>query len=141
MQACRQGAGAAYPADLNGIEITPLEGESFPPLLEQRSWSCEQPIFVEHEGNRGVRMGDWKLVAEWDRPWELYNMVDDRTELNDLSGSEPDRVRMLEEAYNGWANRCGVLPWPVDPDVVAKRLKGKHAHISQHRAPLSGKMR
>ena len=88
-----------------------------------------------------MRIGDWKLVAEWDRPWELYNMVDDRTELNDLSGSERERVRMLVEAYEGWAGRCGVLPWPVHPDMVAKRLKGKHAHISQHRAPLSGKMR
>ena len=58
-----------------------------------------------------------------------------------VTESEIDRVRMLEEAYGGWVGRCGVLPWPAHPDMVAKRFKGKHAHISQHRTPLSGKMR
>ncbi len=134
-------AGAEYPSDFNGNEITPLEGESIKPLIEGRNWTRQKPIFVEHEGNRGVRMGDWKLVAEWDRPWELYNMVDDRTELNNLAASEPSRVRDTEAIYFEWAERAGVLRWPVDPNVTAKRLKGKHAHISQHRRPMSGQMR
>ena len=85
-----------------------------------------------------MRVGDWKLVAEYDGPWELYNMVEDRTELRDLADREPERVRQMERLYGEWAERCGVLPWPVDPRVVARRLKGKHAHISQHRAPVSG---
>lgn len=131
-------AGASYPDEFRDQSITPIEGESFAPVLERKSWQREKPITVEHEGNRGIRIGDWKLVAEWDRPWELYQMVDDRTELNDLASSEPQRVRKLEKAYNEWAERAGVLPWPVDPNVVAKRLKGEHAHISQHRAPAGG---
>ncbi len=135
-------AGAAYPAEFADNEITPLEGESFAPLLgDGGSWERDKPIAVEHEGNRGIRIGDWKLVAEWDRPWELYNMSDDRTELNDLASQEPERVAEMESAYNEWAERAGVLPWPVDPNVMAKRLKGKHAHISQHRAPQSGAMK
>ncbi|MCH7971694.1 MAG: hypothetical protein IH960_11740, partial [Chloroflexi bacterium] len=101
----------------------------------------EQPITVEHEGNRGIRLGDWKLVAEWDRPWELYNIAEDRTEQNDLIGGEKDRAKLLERQYFEWAERCGVLPWPVDPNVMAKRLKGNHAHISQHRAAAGGAMK
>lgn len=135
-------AGASYPSEFSENQITPIEGESFAGLLgEGDSWLREKPITIEHEGNRGIRIGDWKLVAEWDQPWELYNMSDDRTELNDLASQEPGRVKELEKAYNSWAERAGVLPWPVIPTVVAKRLKGKHAHISQHRAPLSGEMR
>lgn len=135
-------AGASYPSEFSNNEITPIEGESFAALLgEGDSWQREKPITIEHEGNRGIRTGDWKLVAEWDQPWELYNMSDDRTELNDLASQEPKRVAELEKAYNEWAERAGVLPWPVIPSVVAKRLKGKHDHISQHRAPLSGEMR
>lgn len=135
-------AGANYPAEFADMHITPIEGESFASLLgEGSSWEREKPIAIEHEGNRGVRIGAWKLVAEWDRPWELYNMADDRTELNDLASQEPGRVREMERAYNEWAERAGVLPWPVDPSVIAKRLKGNHAHISQHRAPLSGAMK
>lgn len=131
-------AGASYPSEFNGEQITPIEGESFQPLIGRRPWQREKPIAVEHEGNRGIRAGEWKLVAEWDRPWELYHMAEDRTELHDLSGRGPERVTEMERAYDEWAERAGVLPWPVDPNVLAKRLKGKHAHISQHRAPSRG---
>ncbi len=135
-------AGASYPSEFADNEITPIEGESFASLLgDGGSWQREKPIAVEHEGNRGIRVGDWKLVAEWDQPWELYNMSDDRTEMNDLAASEPERVTELEKAYGEWTERAGVLPWPVDPKVMAKRLKGKHAHISQHRGPVTGEMK
>ncbi len=132
-------AGASYPAEFSENAITPIEGESFAGLLgDDDSWQRQKPIAIEHEGNRGIRIGDRKLVAEWDKPWELYNMSDDRTELNDLASSEQERVKEMERAYNEWAERAGVLPWPVDPTVIAKRLKGQHAHISQHRQPATG---
>lgn len=138
---CYEIAGAQYPAEHHDTEITPLEGESFLPALQGRKWDREQPITVEHEGNRGIRLGDWKLVAEWDRPWELYNIAEDRTEQNDLIGGEKDRAKDLGKQYFEWAERCEVSPWPVDPNVMAKRLKGDHAHISQHRAPAGGAMK
>ena len=131
-------AGAQYPSEFNGNDITPLEGESFMPAIEGKPWAREKPVAVEHEGNRGIRIGDWKLVSEWDAPWELYNIPDDRTELNDLATSEPSRVAEMERAYNEWAERAGVVLWPVRPDVLAKRTKGKRDHISQHRNPVGG---
>ena len=130
---CYEIAGAQYPKEHHDTEITPLEGESFLSALQGRELNRETPIAVEHEGNRGIRIGDWKLVAEWDKPWELYNISDDRTEQNDLIDGEKDRAKSLEKAYFEWAERAEVLPWPVDPNVLAKRLKGDHAHISQHR--------
>ena len=35
-----------------------------------------------HEGNRAIRVGDWKLVssARPDGRWELYNLASDRGE-------------------------------------------------------------
>ena len=45
------------------------------------------PDLLGHEGNRAVRLGDWKLVSEGNSRWELYNMKHDRTELTDLAGS------------------------------------------------------
>jgi arylsulfatase len=130
---CYEIAGAQYPKEHHETEITPLEGESFLPALQGREVNRETPITVEHEGNRGIRIGDWKLVAEWDKPWELYNISDDRTEQNDLIDGEKDRAKAFEKQYYEWAERAEVLPWPVDPNVLAKRLKGNHAHISQHR--------
>jgi arylsulfatase len=138
---CYEIAGAQYPKEHHHTAVTPLEGESFLPALLGRKWIRERPITIEHEGNRGIRFGDWKLVAEWNKQWELYNIVEDRTEQNDLLNGEKSRAKNLENQYLEWADRAEVLPWPVDSRVVAKRLKGDHAHISQHRGPLSGAMK
>ena len=138
---CYEIAGAQYPKEHHDTEITPLEGESFLGALQGKELSRETPITIEHEGNRGIRIGDWKLVAEWNKPWELYNISDDRTEQNDLIDGEKDRAMAFEKLYFEWAERAEVLPWPVNPNVFAKRLKGDHAHISQHRAPSSGVMK
>ncbi len=126
---------AAYPTEYAGNEITPLEGESIVPILEGKDWSREKPVAVEHEGNRGIRIGDWKLVAEWDCAWELYNIPEDRTEQHDYAASEPQRVASMIDEYDAWAERAGVVLWPVREGVLAKRFKGKRDHISQHRGP------
>lgn len=128
--------GATYPKEFNENTITPLEGESFlPALLGNANWQRQKPIAVEHEGNRGIRIGDWKLVAEWNQPWELYNIPTDRTELNNLADSEPARANAMQAAYTEWSQRASVLPWPVREGFLAKRTKGKRDHISQHRSP------
>ena len=67
----------------------------------------------EHEGNRAVRIGDWKLVSGFGDPWQLYNMADDRVETHDVSAAHPEKVAELKAAYEAWAKRCGVEPWPV----------------------------
>ena len=131
--------GATYPKEYGGNEITPLEGESIVPILDGKEWSREKPVAVEHEGNRGIRIGDWKLVAEWDGPWELYNIPEDRTEQHDHASSEPERVASMIREYEVWAERCGVLPWPVKEGFLAKRTLGKRDHISQHRSPIGGR--
>ena len=66
----------------------------------------------KQEGNRAIRSGKWKLVAQRDRPWELYDMEADRTELHDLAAEQPDRVRELAAHWEAWATRTHVLPRP-----------------------------
>jgi arylsulfatase len=70
-----------------------------------------QPIFWEHEGNKAVRSGKWKLVAKHNKPWELYDIDSDRVESYDLSTREPERVKDLSAAWDAWAKRVGVRPW------------------------------
>ncbi len=108
---CLDVAGAAYPVEHDGHAVTPMEGESLLPLLDGREWRREQPIFFEHEGNRAVRDGQWKLVAEFGGDWELYDLAGDRTELNDLSGRSASRVAAMASGYEDWARRCGVRAW------------------------------
>jgi len=104
-------AGATYPESYNGRAITPLEGESLLPVLEGKKWSRQRPLGWEHEGNRAFRIDNWKIVSKYPGRWELYDMNEDRTELNDLAEVNQGKVRQLEAAYNEWAARCDVMDW------------------------------
>jgi arylsulfatase A-like enzyme len=55
----------------------------------------ERTLFWTFGQNRGVRTGPWKLVSAVGRPWELYNLDSDRTELKDLARAEPTRLASL----------------------------------------------
>jgi arylsulfatase A-like enzyme len=113
-------AGVAYPHEYNGRAIQPLEGESILPVLRGEPWRRERPLLWEHEGNRAVRDGRWKLVSQYPGRWELYDMVKDRTELNDLAAKNEPQTKKMEAMYEEWAERCGVLPWE---DVLARRKR------------------
>ena len=92
-------SGGVYPTDL-----PPCEGRSMLPLIAgNRDPIHHDPLFWEHEGNAAVRDGDWKLVREYERPWELYNIAADRTELNDLADQMPGRRDKMIEMWETWA--------------------------------------
>lgn len=94
-----------YPAN-----VKPMEGRSLAPLFTGGRIEREA-IYWEHEGNRAVRMGDWKLVAEHAKPWELYNIARDRSEQHDLSQQEPERVNQMAALYVAYAKRANVELW------------------------------
>lgn len=97
-----------YPAEYEGNKIKPAEGVSLVPTFTDEPHGREV-LYWEHHGNRGVRKGDWKLVAEKNQPWELYDLKGDRTELNDLVNDRTDIVEELKKLYFAWAARCGVM--------------------------------
>ena len=47
-------------------------------------------------------MGDLKLVRLNDEEWQLYDMQQDLTELENLAEIKPDKVADLVEAYENW---------------------------------------
>ena len=57
-----------------------------------------------------MRVGDWKLVAKKGKPWELYDIVRDRSELNNLTETQPERVEQLAALWEAYANRTFVYP-------------------------------
>ena len=56
-------------------------------------------LWWQHEGNRALRQGDWKIVAARGDPWELYDLSKDRAETRDLAQEQPARVRRLEAVW------------------------------------------
>ena len=78
---------------------------------------AERTLFFEHQGHRAVREGNWKLVAFDDKPWELYDFSVDRAELNDLSKTHPEKVKIMEAAWDKWGEENNVTPLPDDLGV------------------------
>ncbi|MSR65758.1 MAG: arylsulfatase [Pedosphaera sp.] len=118
MPTCVDLANAKYPGRFNGTKIQPMEGVSLAPTFTGKPLKRKAPLFWEHEGNRAVRDGKWKLVSVFDKAgssWELYDMEADRTEMHDLSPTLPDKAKQLTSKWNQWSDRVGARPWPIKP--------------------------
>ena len=119
MATCVDAAGATYPMQSNGKQILPMEGMSLRPLFAPPSAvSIKFPtrtLAWEHEGNRAIREGHWKLVSLAESLWELYDMNSDRVELKNLAAAMPERVKAMAAKWDAWAKRTQVLPRPDQP--------------------------
>lgn len=105
-------AGAPYPREYRGHAILPREGVSLRPAFEGKALDRTEPICWEHEGNKAIRDGKWKLVMRHRQPWQLFDMEADRTELHDLAEQQPALAARLEGAWHAWERRAFVDEWP-----------------------------
>ena len=94
-------AGVQSSPTWNEAAAPPLPGRSLVPAFRKDGAVSRDFIFFHHEGNRALRMGDWKLVSarEKEDRWELYDLGKDRSELHDLSSQQPDRVCQMESRW------------------------------------------
>jgi arylsulfatase len=106
-------AGADYPDQFGGHKTPPLSGISLLPLLNGETVGA-RTFYFEHEGNRAINDGHWKLTALRGQGWELYNIAQDRTELVDLAKTYPDIVIRMDSLWNIWADENFVTPLPKD---------------------------
>ncbi|MEJ2648274.1 MAG: arylsulfatase [Sedimentisphaerales bacterium] len=102
-------ADTTYPNELDGRKTAPLAGKSMLPLLRGKQVK-ERILCFEHEGNRAIMDGHWKLSALRDHQWELYDLESDRTELVNLAQEHPDIVTRLDNEWNTWAEENFVTP-------------------------------
>ncbi|HEY7115180.1 MAG TPA: arylsulfatase [Tepidisphaeraceae bacterium] len=109
-------AGATYPVTAQRH----MEGQDILPMIKGQPGQADRTFRWEHEGNRAIRKGKWKLVmlGSSKNGWELYDIDADRIESHNLAADHPDIVQDLGAEYDRWAQRCGVVPWP---QITAKR--------------------
>lgn len=131
MATCVDLAGATYPKTFAGRAIDPLMGKSLAPIFRGRMREGHEWIYQQFGPNRALRQGDWKIVSSRSGAWELYNLADDRTELNDLAAKHPDRVKAMARLWHDVMEKLGrtkarpVKDRPVEYEFKRQRGEGK----------------
>jgi len=124
-------ASAEYPKEFHdGQTIKPMEGTSLVPLFQDQPIKREA-LYWEHEGNRAIRVGKYKLVAKGARGnWELYDINQDRSEQNDLSVKQPFQTTKMAKMWQAYAERANVLPLnPRSTKAPTNNRKQKHFEL------------
>ncbi len=119
MPTCLELAHLEYPAVFHDRELTPLPGRSLMPVFQGASLG-PRVLAWEHDGNRAIRSGDWKLVSRYDGDWELYDLHADRTELHNLASQYAGSVELLAAQWQAWADQVGVAPLSALPKSTYK---------------------
>lgn len=103
----------------DGRPVPTPPGTSIVPVFANDGSVSQEFLWWLHEGNRAIRVGDWKLVAAGESgPWELFDLGADRTETIDLAARRPDKVHQLEQA---WKQRWDEFRELAAEDLPAER--------------------
>jgi arylsulfatase len=109
-----------------GQPIPTPPGKDLKPALASDVAVPRDSIWWQHEGNRALRIGDWKIVAAGaDSPWELYDLSVDRAETNNLAAQQPDRVKAMADTWSRQTEEFRALALKDAPPPTEKRGPGK----------------
>ncbi len=122
----------------NGKEIYPVTGVSMWNFLKSGSDKIHaenEMIGYELAGGSAIFQGKYKLMInitpKGSGKWELYDIIADPTELNNLADKMPELVETLKKGYLEYEQQNGVIPVPNDYDMVKQGIKNStrvHPH-------------
>ncbi len=115
------GASTAKSKPLDGVNVWDVIAEGKP--------SPRTEIVYNVEPFRGaVRKGDWKLIWRTMLPFsvDLYNIVQDPSEKNNLAAANPEKVAAMQQRLNALAKEASKPLFLVDQmKVVMKNMNGE----------------
>jgi len=101
-----------YPDSIHGYPSLPLHGKSLLPVFEGKEREDPEYFISGLDRFRMFREGAYKIVRMNDGDWELYDIIKDPTELENLAGTLPDKVNELSGHYDRISKQ-----WEQVPDV------------------------
>jgi arylsulfatase len=93
--------------ELASLELehqVPSPGRSLGRTFLEDGGPLHEKLWWLHDGHRALRVGDWKLVAAKDQPWELFHLAVDRTETCNLAKEHPEKVLAMADQWNSLTN-------------------------------------
>ncbi len=130
-------AGAPVPETFPGREPAPLAGTSLVPIIAGGRLEHRPPIHLLFAADRGLRDGDWKIVSFQSGPWELYNLRNDRTELNNLADRHPDIVERMVKQWTDMAEHVLMTPAKERAPVSSQAAPQRHREWTDYDKPLT----
>jgi arylsulfatase len=97
--------GVQWPAKVDDQAIDPLPGKSLLPILAGEQRTEHDALYFQLFDHRAMISGDWKLASDWNRPWALYNLKEDRTEMRDRSASNPEKMNSMLKRWQAWETK------------------------------------
>jgi arylsulfatase len=98
-------AGLGKPSEWQGDPVPEAPGVSLVPTFSEERTIHRGSLWWLHEKHRAVRVGDWKLVADAGKAWELYDLKADRAEQHDLAAAMPEKANELERIWQSETDR------------------------------------
>lgn len=109
-------AGGTLPEQWRDEPVPKKPGLSLVPLWTKDAPLERECLWWRHEGNRAIRVGDWKLVAAGKAArWELYNLASDRGEQQDLAEKMPEKAKELAGLWERMDREYGELARQKSP--------------------------
>jgi arylsulfatase len=121
-------SGAAKPTTIKGMTVPPAPGRSLAPAFGRDVVLPRDYLWWEHEGNRAIRVGDWKLVALAKGGWELYDLARDRGESHNLATQQPEKVRELTDLWSQHNEATRQLAFTDPPPAAPAPKRAKKAN-------------
>ncbi|MCX6853814.1 MAG: arylsulfatase [Verrucomicrobia bacterium] len=118
-------AGIEKPKQWKGESIPEAPGRSLAPAFAKNETIARDSLWWLHEGNRAVRVGDWKLVAAEGDPWELYDLKTDRAEQHNLAAKMSEKAKELEQVWLKQTNEFTELSKKTLSEQPQAKPKGK----------------
>jgi arylsulfatase len=120
--------GVPAPTKVNGVDQKPMDGVSMAYTFNDANAKSKRTTqYFELVGNRAIYNDGWVACTTpfrvpWqtmggvskypsrDFKWELYNIVDDYSEADNLADKNPDKLKELQTLFYAEAKKNNVLP-------------------------------